>query len=80
MDPTFLAKPAQEWPLDDSYKHFCSLVDGFSPVNDAGERAVKFAADFNGAITRDPEQHQAMLQGIEKHRREHTKPTKSSYR
>ena len=80
LEPTFLAKPAAEWASDDSYKLFCSLVDGFFPVNDAGERAVKFASDFNGKITLDPVQHQGMLQGIEKHRRNHPKATKSNYK
>ena len=69
-----------EWAEDDNYASFRNLVNGFSPVNDAAERAVKFASDFNGAITRNPEQHEAMLQGVEAHRRAHPKATKASYR
>lgn len=76
FEPSFLSSPVENWHTNGNYHSFCALVNGFSPLNDAGERAVKFASDFNGAITRDNEQHQAMLQGIEAHRRAHPKPTK----
>ena len=52
LEPHFLAKPVPDCPSDDSYQCFKYLVNGFSPVNDAGEHTVKFASDFNGAITR----------------------------
>ena len=29
------------------------LVNGFNPLNDAAERAVKFGSNFNGVITYD---------------------------
>ena len=47
-----------------------------NPVNDAAERAVKFASDFNGKVMRDEKQHAAMLQEIEQHCRQAPKPTK----
>ena len=80
FEPTFLSRPVGEWMGDDNYSDFQKLVNGFSPVNDAAERAVKFASDFNGAITRNPKRHADMLQGIEGHRRDHPKATKASYR
>ena len=52
-------------------------MNGFSPVNDAAEWAVKFASDFNGRITRNAEQHAGMLQAVEMHRRTHAKPRKN---
>ena len=61
FDLTFIAKPAKEWDGNDNYEAFKSLVNGFSPLNDAAERAVKFASDFNGAITRDEDEHKGML-------------------
>ena len=76
FEPSFLGKPAVEWNADGNYQDFRALVNGFSPLNDAGERAVKFAADFNGKITRNEEQHEAMLQGVEEHRHAFPKPTK----
>ena len=76
LDPTFLDKPVAEWDADESFRRFSFLVNGFTPVNDAGERAVKFASDFNGAITQDAKQHKAMLQGVQQHRRAYPKPTK----
>ena len=76
VDPVFLGKPVSDWEGDESYKRFCFLVDGLSPINDAGERAVKFASDFNGRITHNPKQHQAMMHGVQQHRRENPKATK----
>ena len=76
FDPTFLAKPATEWANDDDYKAFQKLVNGFSPINDIAERAVKFASDFHGKITRNEKEHEGMLQCIEKHRRDQPKPIK----
>lgn len=52
------------------------MVNGFSPMNDAAERAVKFASDFNGKITRSDKQHAGMLQGIDQNREVQSKPTK----
>lgn len=76
FDPTFLSKPAREWAADENYADFRKLVNSFSPVNDVAERAVKFASDFNGKITRNDKQHEGMMQGIEAHRRANPKPTK----
>ena len=76
LEPTFLSKPVDEWNDDASYKSFKDLVNSFSPVNDAGERAVKFASDFNGCITHDPVKHAGLLQGVDKHRSDRLKPTK----
>ena len=72
FEPTFLAKPVDEWEGDENYKAFKSLVNAFSPLNDAAERAVKFASDFNGSITLDENEHKGMLQGIEAH--QHSRP------
>ena len=43
-----LAKPAAEWEWS-----FRKLVNGFTPLNDAAERAVKFGSDFNSVIPHD---------------------------
>ena len=79
IEPTFLTKnDFNSWKDDASYNSFCKLVGGFSSVNDAGERAVKFASDFSGHITKSKQQHQKMLQGIEMHRLKHTKAAKKT--
>ena len=52
------------------------VVKSLASVNDAGERAVKFASDFNGLLTRNPAQHGAMLQGVEEVRRRRPVPQK----
>ena len=79
VHPTFLSKPVEEWSDDASYCHFKYLVEGFTPVNDAAECAVKFATDYHGKITHNTKQHQAMLQGIEEHRTNYPKPTKKEF-
>ena len=53
FEPSFLSKPAKEWKGDANFQSFCQLVDGFTPLNDAAERVVKFASDINNALTRD---------------------------
>ena len=69
IEPTFLRKPYPEWENTESFREFCSKVNGLTPLNDAGERAVKMSGDFLGRLAQDDEQRQALLQGIEEHRR-----------
>lgn len=45
--------------------------------NDIGERAVKFASDFENVVTKERTQKQAMLQGVEQYRNQRPKPTKT---
>ena len=85
VDPTFLNLPCSEWSSNANYISFLEVVDGMSPLNDAGERAVKFSADFHGRLSQDKGQHQAVLQSVSEHRRsipsgrkEHYKDIKSS--
>ena len=53
FEPSFLAKLAVEWEIDDNFRSFRKLVNGFTPLNDAAERAVKFGSDFNSVIPHD---------------------------
>ena len=62
--------------MDDSFQSFRKLVNGFTPLNDAAERAVKFGSDFNGVITHDRKRKADMLQLVEETRRECPKATK----
>lgn len=43
-------------------------VQALQVVNDIAERAVKLASDFNGKLTKDPDQEQFLLQVVEYHR------------
>jgi hypothetical protein len=76
IDPSFLSVHPSEWHQDENYVRFSSIVRGLSPVNDAGERAVKLGTDFHGSLANDPVQHQAVLQNVEAHRRIYPKPRK----
>ena len=69
IEPTFLTKSNSEWDNTQSFQEFCSKVNGLTPINDAGERAVKMSGDFFGRLAEDEEQRQALLQSIEGHRR-----------
>ena len=76
FDPTFISKPAVEWEDFPNYQEFRKLVNGFKPINDAAERAVKLVSDFNGRITRNPEQHEGLLLVVDENRHTEPKPTK----
>ena len=65
-----------DWANDDSYNEIGNIVKGLKVVNDAGERAVKMGADFSEKLVKDEEQRQALLQGVELHRKSFQKPTK----
>ncbi len=69
IEPTFLTKSNSEWDKTQSFKEFCSKVDGLTPINDVGERAVKMSGDFFGRLSEDEERRQALLQSIEGHKR-----------
>ena len=75
-EPLFLSKPASEWETDANFQAFRKLVNGFTPLNDAAERAVKFGSDFNGVITHDRKRKADVLRLVEETRRECPKPTK----
>ena len=77
LEPTFLTRPPSEWSQDSSYVRFKHLVRGFTPLNDAGERAVKLGSDFHGSLAKDSLQHQAVLQNVEAHRQNYPIATKN---
>ena len=62
--------------MDDNFRSFRKLVNGFTPLNDAAERAVKMGSDFNGVITYDRKRKADVLQLVEETRRECPKATK----
>lgn len=64
----FLAKDPEEWPAIHEYVCAKKRVDALQVVNDIAERAVKMTTDFNGKLTKDPNQEQFLLQVVEYHR------------
>jgi hypothetical protein len=79
IEPSFLQLPSSEWKSEVSYVKFCSTVNRFSPLNDAGERAVKFESDYHGLLDKDAVQHESVLQNVEEHRRMYPKATKTTF-
>ena len=62
--------------MDENFRSFRKLVNGFSPLNDPAERAVKFGSDFNNVLTHNRKRKANMLQLVEETRRERPKATK----
>lgn len=68
IDKDFLTKDPEEWPQMKEYIVAQKRVQALQVVNDIAERAVKLASDFNGKLTKDPDQEQFLLQVVEYHR------------
>ena len=64
----WLERPVSDWSSDADFQTAESFVRSIKVVNDAAERGVKLISDFATIITTDPEQRQALLQGVENHR------------
>ena len=62
--------------MDDNFRSVRKLVNSFTPLNDAAERAVEFGSDYNGVITNDWKRKADVLQLVEEKRRECPKATK----
>ena len=67
LDCGFLDIPAESWSSDDRYLQIRKIVCSFSVVNDAAERGVKLANDFNDGAQSE-ENLQKILQVVENDR------------
>ena len=54
MNPLFLSLPVVEWNGNASFEKFCTIVRGLTPLNDAGERAVKLGSDYHNQLALHP--------------------------
>ena len=70
IDVEWLTKPVDQWDLDPDYQLAHKFVRTVKVVNDAAERGIKLISDFATSITTDLEQRAALLQGVERHRRD----------
>ena len=68
-------KPSKEWVFDQSYLSIGNIVVNLKVINDAAERTVKLGSDYGEKIVKGDNQKQALLQGVELHRKVHEKPT-----
>ena len=73
IERSFLSLPVSDWPRTESFQAFFSVVKGLQSLNDPAERAVKFGTDFHGRLAENTDQHQAVLQNVELHRRKRPK-------
>ena len=65
----FLTDAVETWEEREYFKTVRITVRALSVVNDAAERAVKLATDFNEVLTKDEEQRQLLYQVVEYHRK-----------
>jgi hypothetical protein len=61
--------PHEEWKDDSSFVQLGHIVSAFRVVNDAAERTVKLGTEYTGVITKDEDQRQDIIQGVELTRR-----------
>lgn len=61
---SFLTKPVGQWPMDPEFMRGKEIVDSFSVVNDAAERAVKLTGDFMDSARKE-DNFQNILQVVE---------------
>ena len=64
-----MEKPVKEWELDESF------VANLKVINDAAV-TVKLGSNYGEKIVKKDAQKQAMIQGVEQHRRVYENPTK----
>lgn len=65
----FLDESPENWNANLHYLSAQERVKALVVVNDVAERAVKLVTDYNNKITKDPEQHNYLLQVVEYHRK-----------
>ena len=68
IDSSFLRKPVVEWKDNQLYKNAKLIVDNIKVVNDAAERGLKLAQDFQGAAQKE-QHYQNILQVVENSRK-----------
>ena len=51
----------------DDFKASCKTIRALGVVNDAAERAIKLATDFDEVLTKNEEQRQLLYQVVEYH-------------
>lgn len=64
----FLSDDPETWPRNTAYQDACRCIRALKVVNDQAERAVALTQSYNGSLTKNEEQLQALLKVVEKHR------------
>jgi hypothetical protein len=69
LSSSFLNKPVEDWPLEESFWIAKNVVTHMKVVNDIAERGVKLIEDYNKIITNDEQQKQYLLQVVSNYRK-----------
>ena len=78
VDPDFLKSSAEFWDSHPSYNRAFDIVKNLNVVNDAAERGVNLATEFNNTLTRD-NLNSDIYQIVEMDRKLRNKCNKSVY-
>ena len=76
LDPHFLTKPVEQWPLEETFMVAKNIANNLKVVNDISERGVKLITYYNKILTNDEEQKQYLLQVISTYRKSFPKKIK----
>jgi hypothetical protein len=68
-DTTWLKKPTSTWGGHESYDKLSRFATSLLVTNDCAEREVALITDYIEIITKDEDQRQHLLQGVELHRK-----------
>ncbi|XP_066601758.1 uncharacterized protein [Prorops nasuta] len=63
----FLNKNPDQWEKEESYNNALIILKDLKVVNDIAERAVALMEEYNQCLTKDPQQHEYILQVVTKH-------------
>jgi hypothetical protein len=66
---SFLSKPVEDWPQEESFWVSFEAVKHMKVVNDIAERGVKLIEEYNKLITKDEQQKQYLLRVVSEYRK-----------
>ena len=77
-DNTWLRKPPSTWASYETYQVLKHFVRNLRVTNDCAERGVALISDYIQIVTKNQDQRQHLLQGVESHRKIFPNATKST--
>jgi hypothetical protein len=77
-DTAWLKTPPSTWDSNESYHKLKKFVTSLLVTNDCAERGVALISDYIEIVTKDEDQRQHLLQGVELHRKSFPNAKKST--
>jgi len=78
VDKAFMDYDVHMWSEQTSYQEAKKVVQSLKVVNDAAERGIALATNFNSSLTKREDDKQLLFQMVEMHRKRLPDPTKSA--